>query len=162
MLPSSEETLRLIHRYFDDTGLLFPYIHPHSFLETYQQFKNNAQKVRRTWLGLLNIMLAMAKVTDMPSDIPADTRIKESTVYYRQALNLCQGEILRGTTLEVGKFSYGTISSLLRLTSFLVQFLLLMGQYLQGTQKSVQAWTMHGWASFISPFRDSSEDTRMR
>lgn len=28
----------------------------------------------------------------------------------------------------------------------LVQFLLLMGQYLQGTQKSVQAWTVHGLA----------------
>lgn len=27
-----------------------------------------------------------------------------------------------------------------------MQYLLLMGQYLQGTQKSVQAWTIHGLA----------------
>jgi hypothetical protein len=26
----------------------------------------------------------------------------------------------------------------------IVQFLLIMGQYLQGTQKSVQAWSIHG------------------
>ncbi|KAF7128505.1 hypothetical protein CNMCM5793_003293 [Aspergillus hiratsukae] len=127
-LPSSEETLQLIRRYFYDTGLLFPYIHPPTFLETYGEFKNNAKKVRRTWLGLLSIMLAMAKVTAVSGDDPAETRIKESTVYYRQALNLCRGEMLRGTTLEV------------------VQYLLLMGQYLQGTQKSVQAWTVHGLA----------------
>ncbi|RAQ46927.1 C6 transcription factor [Aspergillus flavus] len=128
LLPSSEETLQLIRRYFYDTGLLFPYIHPPTFFETYHQFKNNAKKVRRTWLGLLNIMLAMAKVTAVSARAPAELRIKESTRYYRQALNLCRGEILRGTTLEV------------------VQYLLLMGQYLQGTQKSVQAWTVHGLA----------------
>ncbi|GIK05786.1 hypothetical protein Aspvir_009899 [Aspergillus viridinutans] len=127
-LPSSEETLRLIRQYFYDTGLLFPYIHPPTFLETYDEFKNNAKKVRRTWLGLLSIMLAMAKVTAVSGHAPAETRIKESTVYYRQALNLCRGEMPRGTTLEV------------------VQYLLLMGQYLQGTQKSVQAWTVHGLA----------------
>ncbi|KAJ6090666.1 hypothetical protein N7499_003380 [Penicillium canescens] len=73
-------------------------------------------------------MLAMAKVTAVSGHAPAEIRIEESTVYYRQALNLCRGEILRGTTLEV------------------VQYLLLMGQYLQGTQKSVQAWTVHGLA----------------
>lgn len=28
----------------------------------------------------------------------------------------------------------------------LVQYLLILGQYLQGTQKSVQAWTTHGLA----------------
>ncbi|KAH1976469.1 hypothetical protein KXW88_008978 [Aspergillus fumigatus] len=127
-LPSSEETLQLIRRYFYETGLLFPYIHPPTFLETYDEFKNNAKKVRRTWLGLLSIMLAMAKVTAVSGHAPAESRIKESTVYYRQALNLCRGEMLRGTTLEV------------------VQYLLLMGQYLQGTQKSVQAWTVHGLA----------------
>ncbi|GMF70106.1 unnamed protein product [Aspergillus oryzae] len=106
LLPSSEETLQLIRRYFYDTGLLFPYIHPPTFFETYHQFKNNAKKVRRTWLGLLNIMLAMAKVTAVSTHAPAETRITESTRYYRQALNLCRGEILRGTTLEVGGLAH--------------------------------------------------------
>ncbi|EYE90663.1 putative C6 transcription factor [Aspergillus ruber CBS 135680] len=127
-LPSSEETLTLIHRYFGDTGLLFPYIHPPTFFDTYYQLKNNSKRVRRTWLGLLNIILAMAKLTLASGRSPAETCISESAVYYRRALDLCKGEILRGTTLEV------------------VQYLLLMGQYLQGTQKSVQAWTIHGLA----------------
>ncbi|KAL2817023.1 fungal-specific transcription factor domain-containing protein [Aspergillus cavernicola] len=127
-LPSPEGTLTLIHRYFADTGLLFPYIHPPAFFETYSQLMNNSKRIRRTWLGLLNIILAMAKLTAVSGLSPAETCLSESAVYYRRAVNLCKGEILRGTTLEV------------------VQYLLLMGQYLQGTQKSVQAWTIHGLA----------------
>lgn len=103
-LPSSEETLTLIHRYFGDTGLLFPYIHPPTFFDTYYQLKNNSKRVRRTWLGLLNIILAMAKLTLASGRSPAETCISESAVYYRRALDLCKGEILRGTTLEVGKY----------------------------------------------------------
>ncbi|GLI76936.1 hypothetical protein PoHVEF18_005214 [Penicillium ochrochloron] len=70
----------------------------------------------------------MATITAMPGGARADARISESDVFYQRGLGLCGSEILRGTTLEV------------------VQFLLLMGQYLQGTQKSVQAWTVHGLA----------------
>jgi hypothetical protein len=41
--------------------------------------------------------------------------------------------------------SYQTI---LRADGFIttVQYLLLMGKYLQGTQKSIQTWTIHGLA----------------
>ncbi|KAL4807917.1 fungal-specific transcription factor domain-containing protein [Aspergillus unguis] len=124
-LPSDDEMLPLIHRFFGDTGLLFPYIHPHAFFETYSELKGS-KKVRRTWLGLLNMVLAMAKLTAVSERTPAEVCLKESAVYYTRAFDLCRGEILRGTTLEV------------------VQCLLLMGQYLQGTHKSVQAWMIHG------------------
>ncbi|KAL4737926.1 C6 transcription factor [Aspergillus similis] len=127
VLPPPEETLALIQQYFADTGLLFPYIHPPAFFETYSELKDSSKRIRRTWLGLLNMVLAMAKLTAV-SRRSTETCLAESAVYYRRALSLCNGEILRGTTLEV------------------VQYLLLMGQYLQGTQKSVQAWTIHGLA----------------
>ncbi|KAJ5753289.1 C6 transcription factor [Penicillium odoratum] len=126
-LPSHEETSQLVHKYFTDTGILFPYIYPHSFLETYRGMSENKLKIRRTWLGLLNMMLAMVKIT-APSEEPAAQRIATADVFYKRALGLCGKEMLRGTTLEV------------------VQYLLLMGQYMQGTQKSVQAWTVHGLA----------------
>ncbi|KAJ5662856.1 C6 transcription factor [Penicillium longicatenatum] len=127
-LPPPQETSRLVHKYFTDTGLLFPYIYPPSFLETYRSMTENSCKVRRTWLGLLNMMLAMANITAAPNGEPAKQRIAAADVFYKRALNLCGNEMLRGTTLEV------------------VQYLLLMGQYMQGTQKSVQAWTVHGLA----------------
>ncbi|KAF9887006.1 hypothetical protein FE257_010622 [Aspergillus nanangensis] len=128
-LPPQNEMLKLVHTFFSDTGLLFPYIYPSTFLETYDQMvQESFTRVRRTWLGLLNMILAMSTITRAPGNTEADSRIAESDIFYQRGLGLCGGEILRGTTLEV------------------VQYLLLMGQYLQGTQKSVQAWTVHGLA----------------
>ncbi|KAJ6145034.1 C6 transcription factor [Penicillium chermesinum] len=127
-LPPAHETSQLVHKYFTDTGLLYPYIYPPSFLETYRGMSERHLKVRRTWLGLLNMILAMAKITAAPSGEPAEERIAAADVFYKRALSLCGKEMLRGTTLEV------------------VQYLLLTGQYMQGTQKSVQAWTVHGLA----------------
>lgn len=128
-LPPQANTLELIERYFSNTGLLFPYIYPPVFLDTYHQMaREKFSRVRRTWLGLLNMVLAMATITAIPGSASANARIEESDVFYQRGLGLCGSEILRGTTLEV------------------VQYLLLMGQYLQGTQKSIQAWTVHGLA----------------
>ncbi|KAJ5963484.1 uncharacterized protein N7479_003360 [Penicillium vulpinum] len=128
-LPPQTNTLKLVERYFSNTGLLFPYIYPPVFLDMYHQMtRENFSRVRRTWLGLLNMVLAMATITAIPGSASADARIEESDVFYQRGLGLCGSEILRGTTLEV------------------VQYLLLMGQYLQGTQKSIQAWTVHGLA----------------
>jgi hypothetical protein len=151
-LPPQANTLELIERYFSNTGLLFPYIYPPVFLDTYHQMaRENFSRVRRTWLGLLNMVLAMATITAVPGSASADARIEESDVFYQRGLGLCGSEIMRGTTLEVGKW----LSTLLPHFPFfldfpdcisLVQYLLLMGQYLQGTQKSIQAWTVHGLA----------------
>ena len=103
-LPPQTETLALIQRYFSETGLLFPYIYPPAFLETYHQMaRENFTKVRRTWLGLLNMVLAMATITATPDGAKADARISESDVFYQRGLGLCGSEILRGTTLEVGR-----------------------------------------------------------
>lgn len=84
--------------------------------------------VRRTWLGLLNIILAIATSLSAKDDIPVEKRIQESDVYYQRANGLCDRDSKRNASLEM------------------VQYLLILGQYLQGTQKSVQAWTTHGLA----------------
>lgn len=106
-LPPQEETLKTIHQYFANTGLLFPYIYPPAFLETYRQMaQQNFTQVRRTWLGLLNMVLAMATITAVPEGSKADSRIAESDVFYQRGLGLYGREILRGTTLEVGEAFY--------------------------------------------------------
>ncbi|KAH8738453.1 fungal-specific transcription factor domain-containing protein [Ilyonectria robusta] len=129
VLPPDHETRKLIHSYFSNTGLLFPFIHQESFLETYEHMRqqNFRINVRRTWLGLLNMILAMAICTGWAED-GTEYQNEQSDVYYRRATELCKTQMLRGTTLET------------------VQYLLLMSQYLQSTQKSVQTWTTHGLA----------------
>ncbi|KAH6667419.1 fungal-specific transcription factor domain-containing protein [Halenospora varia] len=128
-LPSEERTCELISQYFQDTGLLFPYIHEGSFWETYENMRSsNFRRMRRSWLGLLNMVMALATSTTINAESSAETRARESNVYYKRAMALCEKQMMRGTSLEI------------------VQFLLLMGQYLQGTQRSVETWTIHGLA----------------
>ncbi|KAM3083089.1 hypothetical protein ACMFMG_003756 [Clarireedia jacksonii] len=128
-LPPEATTRGLIARYFGDTGLLFPYIDEQAFVNTYNEVKaNDFTKVRRTWLGLLNIIMAMATSTTVENGLCAEKRARDSDVYYHRAMGLCERQVMRGTSLEI------------------VQYLLLTGQYLQGTQRSVEAWTVHGLA----------------
>ncbi|KAL6249362.1 hypothetical protein RBB50_003215 [Rhinocladiella similis] len=128
-LPAEDYTWRLIKEYFQKTGQLLPFIHEESFCETYFQLKRtNFTMARRTWLGLLNMILAMATTLTVDGYPSSEDRIAESDVYYQRANGLCERESRTNNSLE------------------LVQFLLVVGQYLQGTQKSVRAWTVHGLA----------------
>jgi hypothetical protein len=91
-------------QYFSNTGFLFPYIHAGTFMETYEELKrNNFTKVRRTWLGLLNIVMALSTSTAVHEDMSAEKRARESDVYYQRALGLCDKLIMRGTSLEIGR-----------------------------------------------------------
>lgn len=144
-LPSEERTWRLIQIYFEKTGQLLPFIHEASFCETYFRMReDNFRRVRRTWLGLLNIVLAIATSLHTEGDLPAGTRIQESDIYFQRANGLCDRDSKRNASLEMGmSWLRACVHVLTRET---VQYLLILGQYLQGTQKSVQAWTTHGLA----------------
>lgn len=81
--------------------------------------RENFKKVRRTWLGLLNMILAMATITRAPGNADADTRISESDVFYQRGLALCGSEILRGTTLEVGEvFAVDNLTTFINTSQF--------------------------------------------
>lgn len=101
-IPEKEE-MDLIKQYFSDTWLLFPYLHEETFLDTYAEMKRtNFTKVRRTSLGLLNMVMALATSTTVGNDMSAEQRAEVSNVYYQRAVSLCDKQILRGTSLEIG------------------------------------------------------------
>ncbi len=104
-LPSEVETRTLMRSYFSNTGLLYPYIHEPTFLETYEHMKaDNFTQVRRTWLGLLNMILALATSTSACSDKSTVDKRLESDVFYQRAYELCKRQMLRGTSLETGQW----------------------------------------------------------
>jgi hypothetical protein len=103
-LPPESRARKLMSQYFSNAGLLFPYIHAGTFLETYEEMKrNNFTKVRRTWLGLFNIVLALSTSTAVQENMSAEKRARDSDVYYQRALGLCNKLIMRGTSLEIGQ-----------------------------------------------------------
>ncbi|KAH8892864.1 hypothetical protein GQ53DRAFT_646245 [Thozetella sp. PMI_491] len=144
-LPSHAETSALIDRYFLDTGLLFPYIHEETFRETYAQLQQNRQGIRRTWLGLLNMVLAMATHTSIVPAGKVTERQMRSEAFYQRASRLCEQQVMNGASLEIGQrpapFYY-----MFYHCSKTFQYLLLVSQYMQGTSSSIQTWAMHGLA----------------
>ncbi|KAJ5512005.1 hypothetical protein N7453_004108 [Penicillium expansum] len=132
-LPPEDRTRTLIEQYFEKTGQLLPFIHEMSFYETYLQMRlKGFSKIRRNWLGLLNIILAISTSLSMKDELTPEERIQESDIYYQRANSLCDRDSKRHASLEM------------------VQYLLVLGQYLQGTQKSIQAWTTHGLAISVA------------
>lgn len=128
-IPPETVARSLIHSYFTYIGILYPYIHEVTFIETYEEMKRNSfKKVRRVWLGLFNMVLALASSVPYRTDVTVEQRTEQANEFYQRALGLCREQMMRGTSLEV------------------VQFLLLVGQYLQGTRQSLQTWTIHGLA----------------
>ncbi|EUC26897.1 hypothetical protein COCCADRAFT_113091 [Bipolaris zeicola 26-R-13] len=131
ILPPQQDTHHLIELYFSSTGTLFPYIDKDGFLQTYRQLTStNMVSVRRSWLGLLNVILAMATNANTGYDatLSAQERTSKSNVYFRRASVLCDRQIRHGTSVEI------------------VQLLLLMSQYLQGSERSIETWNLHGLA----------------
>ena len=103
ILPPENETRVLLRRYFSNTGLLYPFIHEISFLQEYETMQSEpSPKVRRTWLGLLNMVLAMATGTSADSEKSSTVRRDESDVFYQRAYELCKRQMLRGASLETG------------------------------------------------------------
>ena len=97
------ETLALVKTYFSNSGLLFPYIHEETFLETYEIMeRDNFHGVRRTWLGLFHMVLALARSTTVDTDFDAGERMLLSETYYQRARGICGEQMMRGTSLEVG------------------------------------------------------------
>ncbi len=106
-LPKDSQTRELLDHYFSTTGLLFPYLYEQTFRETYENMRQRQfSKVRRTWLGLLNIVLALSTSTRYNSDTNAMKRVEESNVYYQRALGLCEKQMLQASSLESGTCTY--------------------------------------------------------
>ncbi|KKY32761.1 putative c6 transcription [Diaporthe ampelina] len=124
-----DEMDALVDRFFRDTGALFPFVHPQTFMETYRHTKSiGFRRSRRSWLGLLNSVLAMAIFTSGSWSSTATERGAKAEVFFTRAKSLCLDQMLSGSSLET------------------VQAMLLMSQYLQGTHRSVMTWNMHGIA----------------
>ncbi|KAL7793969.1 fungal-specific transcription factor domain-containing protein [Trichoderma afarasin] len=126
-LPPEADMLHLIRLFFADTGMLFPYVHEGSLLEEFAAAKqNNFTSIRRSWLCLLNMILAFATCVSARPDLPVERNAAESDVFFKRAQALS------------GKMAYRTANV------EIVQYLLLMTQFLQGTQRSAQTWNLHG------------------
>lgn len=128
-LPSIEVMDWLLDVYFNTCGVVFPSIHEQMMRRTYTECKANGfVRARRTWLGTLNMMFAMASKFDQYGDdtTSAESRHDRSNLFYNRGVGLCGELSTRVISLEI------------------VHYLVLVVLFCKGTQRSAQAWNTHG------------------
>lgn len=126
-LPPVEEMDYLVNLYFSGYGSMFPFLHEPTFRLRYDEFKTGgSSKVGDAWLGLLNMIFAMASYADQNGECSAKTRFRKSSAFFVRAESLCSEPAMRSVSLDI------------------VHYLLLAVLYLQGTQRSIQTWSLHG------------------
>jgi hypothetical protein len=103
-LPPEAEMLHLIRLFFSDTGTLFPYISEQALLETFSLAKrNNFTSVRRSWLCLLNMILAFATCVSARPNLPVEMSAAESDVFFQRAQTLSGKMAFKSANLEIGQ-----------------------------------------------------------
>lgn len=104
-LPPRVDMEARIAEFFDDTGLLYPYVHEPTFRDEYRAMKASGfTRTRRTWLALLNVIFAMS-VSSRPSrSVSVQKRDSDAAVYYTRAVMLCGEDMYRQTSLEMGQY----------------------------------------------------------
>ena len=96
-IPPFDVLRARVEHYFQWTAVLYPFIHRDTFMTTLATLRHSVTNVRRTWLGILNLMQALAH------HIPVSDNPEEGELYYRRAQALCDQQTLENITLEVGR-----------------------------------------------------------
>ena len=98
ILPPRGEILRLIELFFSTTGQFFPYIHKKAVVDMVEEMDMvNLVGARKSWLGLLNALLAIGSSLDDSQHRQIKFRESESDVFLRRALELSPWTILSNT-----------------------------------------------------------------
>jgi hypothetical protein len=101
-LPDYVTGLRLLEDYFDHIGVLFPFLHRESFLSVYTDFRVRGRTVRRAWLAMLNLTMALALQRMSEPVVGSGQRSSDSWPFVERAVVLCDTHALTRVTLETG------------------------------------------------------------
>lgn len=104
ILPSRQETSRLIEIFFTVTGSFFPYIHRKAVLNMIEDLDDAGQRgVPKSRICLINALLAIGTSLDDNQDRPLRLREMESDVFFQRALNLSPWTMSNSMNLESRK-----------------------------------------------------------
>ncbi|CAK7215100.1 hypothetical protein SBRCBS47491_002367 [Sporothrix bragantina] len=127
-LPPHETSEHLLRLYFATVNLMIPCIHEDTFRAMKRQaLPASNLAVSRHWLGLLNMVFAIANNAQTPTS-PSAQCVTQSDIFFKRAMALIRPNMLGRVSLE------------------LLQVFLLMVIYLEGTPSSSMAWTFHSLA----------------
>lgn len=102
-IPPDPVVQGLLNQFFSHMGVLWPILHKPTFVAEYSRLRTlGARHIRRSWLALFNIVLALATMTIVHDEASPDCRAAEAQVYYHRAITLCDRSTIVKSSLEIG------------------------------------------------------------
>ena len=103
-LPPDTKITHLVNLFFSGMGLLFPYIYKKSIIDGLEEMKmTHFYRVRRSWLCLLNTIMAFATCVTTASHNRKQECAAEADVFLQRALALLPNLALKPANLEACK-----------------------------------------------------------
>lgn len=102
-LPSTRVIMELVDRFFSGTGMLFPYIYKKSVYDEIAKLRPPSfGGVRRSWLCLLNAIMALA-IALTPTEDKRRERFAKADTFLQRALKLLPDVALQPANIEICK-----------------------------------------------------------
>ena len=100
-LPPEAKIIHLVNQFFSGIGLLFPYIYKKAVLDGLKDMKmTHFYGVRRSWLCLLNTIMAFATCVTTTSQDRKENCAAEADFFLQRALKLLPNLALKPANLE--------------------------------------------------------------
>lgn len=101
ILPPRQRIIELVNAFFARPGMLFPYIYRNWVLDELSEGQpQNLHYMRRSWLCLLNTIMAFSASLGAGRNVSASVCTTESDVFLQRALKLLPDLTRRLATLE--------------------------------------------------------------
>ncbi|KAI1505319.1 fungal-specific transcription factor domain-containing protein [Biscogniauxia marginata] len=129
ILPTESRARHLMKLYFQNTGSLFPFISERKVLASYQHWKDRRfSGIPRSLLCLFNAIFAFATYMSAKPGEVVSKKAVESDTFFNRALGLSALSYQQTSDIET------------------IQYLLLLSQYCQNTERPEVTWSLHGLA----------------
>ena len=166
LLPSKGYILASLDSFFSSgIGVLFPYLYKKPLVDGLAVIETGGLRgVRRSWLCLLNTIMAFSAEAVAPTWKGKPT--SDTVTFLNRALYLLPEIALQPADLESCEYSHIHKQTWPLTTNFArlaVQALLLLLQFLQGTQYSSKTWAVKGLvvhAAYQIGLHSSSENAK--
>jgi hypothetical protein len=141
-LPPARDVNCLLETFFANTGRLFPYLYSTTILDLNNTTSRPVDPIHanRVHLCLLNMVMAFASIHSPSSSSSILEKLTQGDVYFQRGLYMLSGMRPMDATLESG--IYLVHKPNIAINILLVQAMLLASQYVQGTQRSAQTWSI--------------------
>jgi hypothetical protein len=109
VLPKQSQVMAILETYIEEVHPFFSFLHLPTWMDTYEEAVQRQFKgVRRTWLSVLNIVLALRSIALSCEEkrVTAHEKRRNAEIFFERARELSRETLFKVSTTEAGTSSH--------------------------------------------------------